>query len=139
MLLVRPDFSLPQKPQWAFPLGDIPVASGDAGAGQISVAQSAENRWVVAVAGTDRITLWQLQPQQPAQNTNLTISNVNQLLLSPDGGLLFTLSGSQLRVRTLGEGAPTLRAAVTLPRPAKTLVLLSGRSSLPVADEQGIS
>ncbi|PRD14968.1 ABC transporter permease subunit [Pantoea coffeiphila] len=139
MLLVRPDFSLPQKPEWSFPLGDIPVASGDAGAGQISVAQSAENRWVVALAGTDRITLWQLQPQQPAQNTNLTVSNVNQLLLSPDGGLLFTLSGSQLRVWTLGEGAPSLRDAVTLPRPAKSLALLSGGSSLLVADDRGIS
>ncbi len=139
LLLVRPDFSSPHKPQWRFPLGTVPFASGNVRGGQISLAQSAEHRWVIAQAGDDRITLWQAEPSQPAQKTSLAISHVNQLLLSPDGALLFTLSGSQLRVWTLGDSGPSLRDAVTLPRPAKTLALLSGGSSLLIADDRGIS
>lgn len=139
MLLVRPDFSQPQEPYWAFPLGETPVASGETQATQISVAQVAEQRWIAAVATPDAITLWQLQAQQSAPVSRLPISGVNQLLISPDGKLLFALAGSQLRVWTLGPGTPHLRDAITLPEPAKTLALPGGGSSLLVADDRGIS
>lgn len=139
MLLVRPDFSQPQAPRWSFPRGNVPISSGERQITQMSVAQGAEDRWTVALATPDHITLWQLQGQQPAQNIRLEVSDVNQLLLSPDGGLLFALSGSQLRVWTLGSGAPQLRDGLTLPRPAKTLALLSGGNSLLIADDRGIS
>ena len=139
MVLVKPDFIPGSPPRWKFPLGDVPFASGETAIRHVSLAQSGENRWQIALATPDHITLWQLQAQQPAQTYQLEVGDVSQLLLSPDGNLLFALSGTQLRVWTLGKGMPQLRDAVTLTRPVKSLTLLSGGSSLLIADDEGIS
>lgn len=138
MLLARPDFTQPQDPRWRFPLGDVPVSSGEKQVTQMSVAQN-EDRWTIALATPDHITLWQRQAQQPAQRIRLDVANASQVVLSPDARLLFALSGSQLRVWTLDSGTPRLRDMLMLPRPAKALKLLSGGNSLLVADDSGIS
>ena len=139
MVLVKPEFIPGEAPRWKFPLGDLPLSSGETTINQFSLAQSGENRWQVALATPDHITLWQLQSQLPAQNYRLDIRDVSQLLLSPDGRLLFALAGSQLRVWNIGSGAPQLRDVLTLTQPVKSIAMLSGGSSLLIADEDGIS
>ncbi|WP_062744735.1 ABC transporter permease subunit [Erwinia persicina] len=139
MVLVQPDFPSGEEPRWKFPLGDVPLATGEDGVRHFSLAQSGENRWQVALASADTITLWQLQAQQPAQNYRLNVSGVDHLLLSPDGHLLFALSGAQLRVWRLGNGEPRLRDSLMLADVPKSMALLSGGNSLLIADRHGIS
>ncbi|NNS07172.1 ABC transporter permease subunit [Erwinia sp. JH02] len=139
MVLVKPDFPPGEEPRWTFPLGDVPLSNGEDHVRQFSLVQIAENRWQVALATADHITLWQLNAQQPAQNYRLNVRDVDQLLLSPDGSLLFTLSGAQLRVWRLGNGEPQLRDSLMLAEPPKNIALLSGGNSLLISDGQGIS
>lgn len=139
MVLVQPEFSAGVEPHWKFPLGDVPLSTGEDNVRQFSLAQSADNRWQVALATASHITLWQLQTQQPAQNYRLNVGDVDHLLLSPDGSLLFALSGSHLRVWRLGNGEPQLRDSLMLTDPPKSMALLSGGSSLLIADDHGIS
>ena len=64
---------------------------------------------------------------------------VGQLLLSPNGKLLFASSGDRLRVWLLDGGQVTLRDSIALTHPPKQMALLSGGRSLLLADESGIS
>ena len=137
--LVQPLFARDRPPAWHFPLGDVPLSVGETRVHQLSVAQSAADSWRVALAGDDHITLVQLQQGQPAQSTRINLRNVSQMLLSPDGNLLFALSGVQLRVWRIGQGAPQLRDALTLARPANAMAILSGGSSLLIADESAVT
>jgi len=139
MLLVSPDFHSSPTPRWTFPLGETPLAAGEKNIQQFAVAHNAENSWTVVLAAPDHMTLWQFGKNQPAQSRRLPVAQVNQLVLSPDGQLLFTLAGSQLQVWTLSDSPPQLRDSIRLSQPAKRLALLSGGNSLLVADEQGIS
>lgn len=106
MVLVQPDFSSGAKPRWKYPLGDVPLSTGEENIYPFAITQSAENRWQVALATPDHIALWQLQAQQPALHYRLNIRGVDQLLLSPGGGKLYTLSGTQLSVWLIGSGPP---------------------------------
>jgi len=139
MLLVHPDFRLPSGPVWTFPWGKTPLKTGEKQIKQSAIAHSAKNQWKVALAGDDHVTVWTLSPQQQAVSHRLSIVGVNQLVLSPDGTLLFSLAGTQLQVWTLTGPEPQLRDAITLSEAAKKLALLSGGNSLLVADEQGIT
>ncbi|MTD28575.1 ABC transporter permease subunit [Erwinia sorbitola] len=139
MVLVKPDFPQGEEPRWKFPLGDVPLSSGEEHVRQFSLAQSADNRWQVALATADHITLWRLEAQQPAQNSRLNVRDVDHLLLSPDGSLLFALSGAQLRVWRIGNGEPQLRDSLMLAEPPESMMFLSGGSSLLIAYDHGIS
>lgn len=139
MVVVQPDFPKGEEPRWKFPLGDVPLSTGEDNVRQFSLAQSGENRWQAALASADHITLWQLQGQQPALNYRLNVRDVDHLLLSPDGNLLFALSGAQLRVWRVGNGEPQLRDSLMLASAPKSMALLSGGSSLLIADDNGIA
>lgn len=139
MVLVKPDFPPGEEPRWQFPLGNVPLSSGEDNVRQFSLAQSTDNRWQVALAMADHISLWQLQARQPAQNYRLNVRDVDQLLLSPDGSLLFALSGAQLRVWRISNGVPQLRDSLILTEPPQSMALLSGGDSLLIADSHGIS
>ncbi|WP_168402812.1 ABC transporter permease subunit [Erwinia amylovora] len=138
MVLVQPDFSSGAEPRWKYPLGDVPLSTGEENIHPFAITQSAENRWQVALATPDHIALWQLQAQQPALHYRLNIRGVDQLLLSPDGSKLYTLSGTQLSVWLIGSGPPKLREALTLAEKPASLKLLSGGASLLIADDRGI-
>ncbi|CCG88001.1 ABC transporter permease subunit [Erwinia piriflorinigrans] len=138
MVLVQPDFTSGAQPRWTHPLGDAPLSSGEDNIGHFALTQSAENCWQVALATPDHVALWRLQTQQPAVTYRLNISGVERLVLSPDGSKLFTLSGTQLRVWTIGSGEPRLRESLTLTEKPTDMKLLSGGTSLLIADQQGI-
>ncbi|CAO96098.1 ABC transporter permease subunit [Erwinia tasmaniensis] len=139
MVLVQPDFTSGANPRWTFPLGDTPLSSGEDNVRHFALAQSAEDSWQVALATPSHVVLRRLQAQrQPAVTYRLNISGVERLLLAPDGSKLYTLSGTQLQVWIVGSGEPRLRESLTLAQKPTDIRLLSGGTSLLIADERGI-
>lgn len=140
IVLVQPVFNTSDTgPDWRFPLGDMPLAGSDASATVMSLTQVDQQHWLVAQASPDRITLLKYQPGKVPEAFTLEMPDVNLLQLSPDGQLLFGVSGSILRVWRITPSGPVLRDTRTLPSAPTRLMLMSGGSSLLVADEQGIA
>ncbi len=137
LLLVVPDFSQAE-PRWRFPLGEAPIAA-DPDAQVLALAHPQADRWLVAQASPQRLTLQQFQPSQPPLSFSMAVSDINQMLLAPDGQRLFTLSGALLRVWQIGEQGLTLRDSITLAQKPQQMLLLSGGQSLLLADQKGLS
>ncbi len=140
LMLVQPQFmAAGREPVWKFPLGDKPLAGGVPGSSVVSIAHPDEHRWLVAEASPEQVTLLQYQPDAAPVTFTLDMPGISQLLLSPDGQLLFGLSGAMLRVWHITPQGPVLRDTHTLTSPPKRIALLSGGSSLLVADDKGIA
>lgn len=137
LTLIQPDFSTAE-PGWKFPLGDQ-LLSGDPAAQTIALAHPEENRWLIAEASPQQVTLRQWRPQQPPLSFSMATTNIGQLVISPDGRLLYGLAGNILRVWRITESGLTQRESHTFVRQPERLALLSGGSTLLVADEQGIA
>ena len=138
MLLARPDFSATDKPDWHFPIGKKALVTAEKQVQHSALAQQDQQHWVAALATAEHVTLWQLSATQKAKKQHLALSGVTQLVLTPDGRLLFTLAGKHLQVWALSESTPQLRDDIILMSPVKTLALLSGGNSLLVAGDTGI-
>lgn len=139
-VIVQPDFTqhASDEPAWKFPLGDRPLFGRDPDAQTTAIAQ-VNNVWWVAQASPSRITLMKYQPGQPGNAFTVSAEGVNQLLLSPDARTLYSLAGNQLGVWRITEHGLVARETHTLSGAPRQLALLSGGSSLLVADEKGVS
>lgn len=138
--LVQPRFNGSEgEPDWKFPLGDKPLAGSDDAATVMSIAQVNDRHWLVAQASPGRITLLNYQAGNVPEAFTLEMPDVNLLQLSPDGQLLFGVSGSILRVWRITASGPVLRDTQTLTSAPTRLALMSGGSSLLVADDKGIA
>ncbi|MEM6161831.1 ABC transporter permease subunit [Erwinia sp. P6884] len=138
MLLVEPDFH-GTEPRWKFPLGDRPLAAPALRSAPLSLARPDAQKWLVAQANPERITVQQFQLSRSPLSFSVNASGVTQLLLTPDGRLLFALSANTLRVWRITPEGLSLRDTHTLTQSPKTMGLLSGGSSLLIADEKGIA
>lgn len=142
LLVVEPDFSalnVDKAPRWTFPLGDRPLSVGDPSATLMALAHPDEQHWLIAQASPQQITLSRLQPAQNAVNNTVAIADIRQLLLAPDGQLLYGLSGNILRVWRITSEGLELRDSQTFAQPPERIALLSGGSTLLVVDARGIS
>ncbi|MDN4627600.1 ABC transporter permease subunit [Erwinia sp. PsM31] len=137
LTLVQPDFS-EAEPRWKFPLGDQPLG-GNPDAKVIALAQTAENRWLVAEASATQITLYRFQPLQATASFSVSVPDVSQLMISPDGRLLYGLAKNSLRVWRITDGGLTLRESHTLLQQPERLAQLSGGSTLLMADHDSIT
>ncbi len=142
LLIVEPDFSalrVDKEPGWTFPLGDRPLSVSDPLAKHIALAHPDEQHWLIAQASTERVTLSRLQPARSPVNYSVAVPNIRQLLLAPDGQLLYGLSDNILRIwRVTPDGLALRDTQIFALRPVR-IALLSGGSTLLVADAQGIA
>ncbi|WP_380183696.1 ABC transporter permease subunit [Kalamiella sp. sgz302252] len=137
LTLVQPDFS-ESEPRWKFPLGDRPLA-GDPAVQAIALAHPDEQRWLVAEAGPQQLTLRQLRPGQPPLSFSVATPPASQLLLAPDGQLLYALAGNILRIWRITDSGLTLRESHTFSQQPVRIALLSGGSTLLAVDDSGIA
>lgn len=144
-LLLQPDFSA-TPPVWQFPLGEQPRFMDLKGQSlnQLAVAEPQPRQFAIAAVTDDgrlMTGMFSAQGQQVSEQTDVPKA-INQLLLTPDGRLLYLLSGQQLYIYqfgpklTLREVVPLLddksRAAGPL-----SLSLLAGGKSLLVQSSDG--
>lgn len=137
LTLVQPDFSA-SGPGWTFPLGDRPLP-GDPAAQALALAHPEEQRWLMAEASPQQLTLRQMRALQPPVSFSVAAAGISQLMISPDGGLLYGLAGNILRVWRITDSGLTLRESHTFVRQPERLALLSGGSTLLAADDRGIA
>ncbi|MEI2267219.1 ABC transporter permease subunit [Erwinia sp. CGal63] len=137
LTLLQPDFSEPE-PRWKFPLGDQPLSSVP-DATVLALAHPEAQRWLVAQASPQQLTLQQLRPQQPPVSFSVATPDISQLLIAPDGQQLYALAGNILRVWRITDSGLTLRESHTFLRQPERIALLSGGSTLLVADRDGIA
>ncbi|MEN4927584.1 ABC transporter permease subunit [Erwinia billingiae] len=139
MVLVQPQLTVSHdEPVWKFPLGDRPLAGSDANATVMSLAH-ADDRWLIAQGSAQQITLLQYAAGAAPEKFTLAVPDINQLLLSPDGKLLFGVAGNILRVWRIAPEGPVLRDTRTLTSAPERIALLSGGSSLLLSDANGIA
>ncbi|MGB9095481.1 ABC transporter permease subunit [Erwinia sp.] len=139
VVLVQPQLTVAgREPVWKFPLGDKPLAGSDPSATVMSIAH-ADDRWLIAQSSQQQITLLQYAVGSAVVRFTLPVQDVTQLLLSPDGKLLFGVSGSILRVWRITAEGPVLRDTRSLTSAPKRIALLSGGSSLLLSDADGIA
>lgn len=123
---------------WRFPLGDTPLALPAQNIDTAALAQRADNRWRLAVADAQQISVAELQADRPPVWQTLS-SGATSLAISPDGHQLYAALGRQLQLWSLRGEQPALQQTLSLPLPVKGLRLLSGGRSLLVIDDNGIS
>lgn len=144
-LLLQPDFSA-TPPVWQFPLGEQPRFMDLKGQrlNQLAVAEPQLRQFAIAAVTDDgrlMTGMFSAQGQQVSEQTDVPKA-INQLLLTPDGRLLYLLSGQQLYIYQFGPKL-TLREVVPLlddkSRSAGplSLSLLAGGKSLLVQSSDG--
>jgi phosphate transport system permease protein len=144
LLILQPDFSA-MPPRWQFPLGEQPRFMDLQGQRlhHLALAEPQPQQFSIAAITDDGRLLAGNFTAQGQQITELVdVPQAEQLLLTPDGRLLYLLSGNQLYVYQFGT-ALTLREVVSL-RSDKdtadgplTLSLLAGGKSLLVQSPEG--
>lgn len=138
--LVQPDFSAADaQPRWKFPLGDGAFDGGSGGFTLTALASSGDREWLAALSDGQHIRLLRLAAGRPMQSDMLASGPVSQLLLAPDGKLLFASSERSLRVWQINGQQVTLRDTLPLTHAPRQMALLSGGRSLLLADDNGIS
>lgn len=144
-LLLQPDFSA-TPPVWQFPLGEQPRFMDLKGQrlNQLAVAEPQPRQFTIAAVTDDGRLMtgtFSAQGQQVSEQTDVP-KTINQLLLTPDGRLLYLLSGQQLYIYQFGPKL-TLREVVPLLDDKSratgplSLSLLAGGKSLLVQSSDG--
>ncbi|WP_186371628.1 ABC transporter permease subunit [Yersinia alsatica] len=144
-LLLQPDFSA-TPPVWQFPLGEQPRFMDLKGQrlNQLAVAEPQPRQFAIAAVTDDGRLMtgtFSAQGQQVSEQTDVP-KTINQLLLTPDGRLLYLLSGQQLYIYQFGPKL-TLREVVPLLDDKSratgplSLSLLAGGKSLLVQPSDG--
>ncbi|AJI93621.1 binding--dependent transport system inner membrane component family protein [Yersinia ruckeri] len=144
LILVEPVFA--GGAHWRFPLGDQPRILDDKQRPlrHIAVAEPQSQRFTLAAATDDGRLL--IGHFADGESQVMVLANppttIDQLLLTPDGRLLYLLSSTQLYIYQLNTssslGAPVLREIVPLaPKDPLHLMLLAGGKSLLVQSPQG--
>lgn len=138
--LITADFTASEgEPRWKFPLGDRALAISARSLRHPAVAHPADDRWLFAAASDNTIELARLQPNQTPQIQTINQAGTDQLLLTPDGKLLFALADNLLRVWRITADNITLRDTITLQEKPQEMLLLSGGDSLLLAGPSGIA
>lgn len=138
-LLLQPDFSA-TPPGWQFPLGEQPRFMDLQGQRliQLAVTETQPRQFAVAAVTEDGRLMagtFNTQGQQVTEQTDVP-KTINQLLLTPDGRLLYLLSGHQLYIYqfgpelTLREVVPLLDDKSLSAGPLNLSVLAGGKSLL---------
>lgn len=144
-LLLQPDFSA-TPPGWQFPLGEQPRFMDLQGQRliQLAVTEPQPRQFAVAAVTEDGRLMagtFNTQGQQVTEQTDVP-KTINQLLLTPDGRLLYLLSGHQLYIYQFGPEL-TLREVVpllddkSLSAGPLNLSILAGGKSLLVQSSDG--
>lgn len=144
-LLLQPDFSA-TPPGWQFPLGEQPRFMDLQGQRliQLAVTETQPRQFAVAAVTEDGRLMagtFNTQGQQVTEQTDVP-KTINQLLLTPDGRLLYLLSGHQLYIYQFGPEL-TLREVVpllddkSLSAGPLNLSILAGGKSLLVQSSDG--
>ncbi|MEQ9721766.1 ABC transporter permease subunit [Yersinia alsatica] len=144
-LLLQPDFSA-TPPIWQFPLGEQPRFMDLKGQSlnQLAVAEPQTRQFAIAAVTDDGRLMtgtFSAQGQQVSEQADVP-KVINQLLLTPDGRLLYLLSGQQLYIYQFGPKL-TLREVVPLLDDKSratgplSLSLLAGGKSLLVQSSDG--
>lgn len=146
-ILLHPDFSA-TPPRWQFPLGDQPQVLDFKGRNlqKLALAEPQPQQFSVAATTDDgRLLVGQFTAQgQQITALDAVPQTVDQLLLAPDGRLLYLLSGNQLHIYQLSGTGWQLREVVPLVgnEPALNgplmLSLLAGGKSLLVQSSDGV-
>ncbi|ENO8656535.1 ABC transporter permease subunit [Yersinia enterocolitica] len=144
-ILLQPDFSA-TPPRWQFPLGEQPRFLDLTGQNlsHLVLAEPQPQHFSIAATTADGRLMAGMFTAQGQQVTELTDvpKTIEQLLLSPDGHLLYLLSGHQVYIYQVGAEL-TLREVVSLQddkHPSKGplhLSLLAGGKSLLVQSPDG--
>ncbi|MCU5774006.1 ABC transporter permease subunit [Erwiniaceae bacterium BAC15a-03b] len=127
------------EPRWKFPLGDIAQKIASQRLQHPAVARSGDDQWLAAASTGDAIVLAQLRAGQPPVVRTINSAGSDQLLLTPDGKLLFALAGNLLRVWRISGDQISLRDIITLQEKPQQMQLLSGGNSLLIAGPSGIA
>ncbi|MBI0460397.1 ABC transporter permease subunit [Dickeya dianthicola] len=141
--VVRPEMPLSGAgaPHWRYPLGERPLLTAGAAAPlrQLAVAESGDVPRVAMISGDNQLQLYALTAAGAQSVGQVTLAEpTEQLLLTPDGQQLYTLSGNRLTVWQPSEQALTARETITLPGAAPlSLSLLAGGHSLLVKSADG--
>lgn len=105
--LLQPDFSA-TPPGWQFPLGDQPRVLDIQGKRllHLALAEPQPQQFsVAAITDDSRLLVGQFTPQgQEITTLGAVPATVDQLLLAPDGRLLYVLSGNQVHIYQLVNG-----------------------------------
>lgn len=138
--LVSADFTASDgAPRWTFPLGAQGQNLLSAGLQHPAVARNGDNQWLAAASSGDAVVLAQLRADQPPFIRTITSPGSDQLILTPDGKLLFALAGNLLRVWRITADEISLRDTITLQEKPHQMQLLSGGNSLLIAGPSGIA
>ncbi len=138
LLLLQPRIHNGQG-EWYFPLGDTPLSLPQGAVSQMALAQPDSNQWCIAARTPAGISIITFNHGKTVSQIVLPQQQAEQLLLSPDGALLFASHDRQLQVWQISGGVATLRETQLLTAPARQLTLLAGGQSLLITDDNGIS
>lgn len=136
--LVRADFSQPQ-PRWASPLGTAPLLQNLTASRDASLVALPNQQWQIAVVERQGVQITRFSRGGVAETARLNAPDLQQVLQSPDGELIYTRSPRQLSVWQRGAQGYALRDSHALALPSSNMALLSGGGSLLLADASGIS
>lgn len=138
--IIEPDFTAGSAgPRWKFPLGDRPVAISAMALQHPALARTGSDEWLFAASNGDSIELARLRQHQPPLIHIIDSAASDQLLITPDGKLLFALAGNQLRVWRITTDNIQLRDSITLQEKPQQMQLLSGGQSLLIAGPSGVA
>lgn len=138
LLLMQPAI-IKGEPEWRFPLGDKPFALPEGPVQNMALAALDDNRWRIAAITPAGLSVTTIAPQRAVSHLRIDQRAADRLLLSPQGELLYTTEGRELRVWALSDERARLRETITLAHTPRSIHLLAGGQSLLIEDETGIS
>lgn len=125
--------------QWHFPLGDKPFHLPEGAVIKMALATRQAGQWRIAALTGAGLRVLTLGTDRQASVFSLPQDQLDLLVLSPSGDLLYTTEGSLLRVWQLDDDRAHLRETHTLPQRPQSLHLLVGGRSLLIQDRTGVT
>jgi len=127
-----------QHGEWYFPLGDRPLRLPQGAVSQMALTSLNASQWRIAAQTPAGISILTLANQKTVSQILLPQQQAEQLLLSPDGQLLYATVGRLLYVWQINADGAQLRETQTLAQPAQSLHMLAGGRTLLVQDRRGV-
>ncbi|ORM70666.1 phosphate ABC transporter permease [Pantoea wallisii] len=127
-----------QHGEWYFPLGDRPLRLPQGAVSQMALTSLNASQWRIAAQTPAGISILTLADQKTVSQILLPQQQAEQLLLSPDGQLLYATVGRLLYVWQISADGAQLRETQTLAQPAQSLHMLAGGRTLLVQDRRGV-
>ncbi len=124
--------------EWYFPLGDRPMRLAQGAVTNMALTSLSDTQWRIAAQTAAGITLLTLENQKTVNQILMPQQQADQLLLSPDGSLLYTTAGRLLQVWQISQFGAQLRETQTLNQRPQSLHLLAGGRTLLIQDADGV-